>query len=381
MKSLLKIIILIFISSMVLRADIHTDLDNLSLEGNTLNVELTNFTMNQESACLKLGVFNQSLKDYTLNVQNITDTMTAFSVTDADLANLEQLSYLVQNMSLESIRISSEMNTITDTAQRFEYQAGLNAILQLSNDIGAMADRILEMSDRILIMADNIGLMADKIISTQLIQSQNLALTQNSILVTQQNMVLLSNSLSTIAYNLSLGQIMDDHNALSATMNGLNLDSTNLETQLTSIETETTALLSKTTSLLETVVSNSAQVSHYIDADTLTLLGDLSTVQTTLAASLETYSNTIEQIAPLTDTLILSDATATMLQLTKDIGLMSERIIQMSNDIYTMADNIGLMADKIVLTQDIQMNNLALTQSSLLSSQTVMINLIKNYGL
>ena len=82
-----------------------------------------------------------------------------------------------------------------------------------------------EMSNRILIMADNIGLMADRIITTQMIQSQNLALTQSSILLTQQNMVLLSDSLSTIAYNLTLGQIIDNAEVRTNTMNVTSLNS------------------------------------------------------------------------------------------------------------------------------------------------------------
>ena len=96
---------------------------------------------------------------------------------------------------------------------------------------------------------------------------------------------------------------------------------------------------------------------------------------------MESYANIIEQLAPLTDTVILSDATATMLQLTKDIGIMSDRIMKMTNNIYIMADNIGLMSDNIVTTQNIQMTNVALTKSSLLTSQSIMITVIKNFGL
>jgi hypothetical protein len=294
---------------------------------------------------------------------------------------LDALSSLSQNMSVESVRLSMELNTITDTAELFEYSAGLNAILQLSQDIGAMADRILEMADRILIMADNIGLMADRIITTQVIQSQNLALTQSSILLTQQNMVLLSDSLSTIAYNLTLGQILNNTDLLSNEMNQTTLTSTNMQSELASIQSQTIFLLESMTNLLDLMVTNSAEMSHYINADTLTMLGDLSVIHRALSASLESYANTIEQLAPLTDTVILSDATDTMLQLTKDIGVMSDRIMQMTGKIYIMADNIGLMSDKIVTTQNIQMTNVALTKSSLLTSQSIMVTVIKNFGL
>lgn len=270
---------------------------------------------------------------------------------------------------------------MTDTAELFEYRTALSALLQLSQDIGAMADRILEMSDRILIMADNIGLMSDRIITTQVIQSQNLALTQNSILITQQNMVLLSDSLSTIMYNLTLGQIIDSAESLSNEMNQTSLNSGNMQIELESLQSQTVALLDNMTNLLDLMVSNSAQMSHVVNADTLTMLGDLTGMYTALSISLERYANTIEQVAPLTDTVILSDATATMLQLIKDIGVMSDRIMKMTNNIYIMADNIGLMSNNIVTTQNIQMANVALTKSSLLTSQSIMITVIKNFGL
>jgi len=380
-KDIIKLLVVLFLSSMTLRADIHTDLQGLVVEGNNLKDELVNFTFYQDAACMRMGTFNRSIEDFTLGVANVTSSMTAFSVTDADIDAVASLSYLVQNMSVESVRLSMELTDITATTELFEYKAGLDAILQLSQDIGAMADRILEMADRILMMADNIGAMADRIITTQVIQSQNLAATQSSILITQQNMVLLSDSLSTIAYNLTLAQIVDDANVLSIAMSAVDLNSVNMEVELTNIQTQTSALLNRTTALLDTVVTNSAKISHYINADTLSMLGDLSRIYTSLGSALEAYSGTIERIAPLTDTVILSDATDTMLQLTKDIGVMSDRIMEMTDKIFIMADNIGLMADRIVETQTIQMNNVALTQSSLLSSQSIMISVIKNFGL
>ena len=377
----MKLIVVLFVSSMTLRADIHSDLQNLVVQGNNLKDEIVSFTFYQDTACMDMGALNKSIEDFTQSVGDTTVSMTAFSVRDEDMDAMSELSYLVQNMSTESVRLSIELTGLTGTAELFEYQAGLEAVLQLSQDIGAMADRILEMADRILTMADNIGLMADRIITTQVIQSQNLAVTQSSILMTQQNMVLLSDSLSTIAYNPTLAQIVDDVDALSIVMQTVDLNSVNLEVELTNIEAQTVALLDRSTALLDTVVTNSAQMSHYINADTLTMLGDLSRIYVALGSSLQAYSNTIEQVAPLTDTVILSDATDTMLQLTKDIGLMSDRIMEMTDKIFIMADNIGLMADRIVQTQNIQMSNVALTQSSLLASQSIMITVIKNFGL
>jgi len=63
----------------------------------------------------------------------------------------------------------------------------VEAMLQLSQDILDMADKIGEMADRILVMADDIGDMSDRILETQRIQSANLVLTQTNILKAQAN--------------------------------------------------------------------------------------------------------------------------------------------------------------------------------------------------
>ena len=70
-----------------------------------------------------------------------------------------------------------------------------------------------------------------------------------------------------------------------------------------------------------------------------------------------------------------------MLRLTRDIGVMSDRIMEMVDKIIVMADNIGAMGDRIVETEQIQQTNLVLTQNSLLSAQSVTLNVIKNMGL
>ncbi len=381
MNRFMRFFILLLLIGSSLRADIHTDLQSLLTEGNTLNTALSDFTFQQENACMELGSLNRSIEAYTADIESIAAAMMPFSVTDTDLNAVDDLSVIVRNMGLESVRLTTELNAIENVAELFEYRAGLSAMLQLSTDIGEMANRILEMSDRILIMADNIGTMAGRILLTQQLQNSNIALTQSSILTTQQNMVFLSDSLSTITYNLTLAQIVNDTNGLSSAMSAVNLNSDTMDSELASLQTVTTSLLNKSTDLLLSVVENSAKSSHYINVDTLTMLGDLSTVHKALALALETYAVTIEQVAPLTQTPVLADATRSMLQLTRDIGLMSDRIMEMTDDIYVMADNIGLMSDNIVQTQNIQTTNVQLTESSLLTSQSIMINVIKNFGL
>ena len=80
-------------------------------------------------------------------------------------------------IAIEGLEPSTSTLTLKDS---------LGSMLQLSADIGVMADRIGEMGDTILVMADNIGMVADTFIATQQFQSANLFATQNSVLAVQQ---------------------------------------------------------------------------------------------------------------------------------------------------------------------------------------------------
>lgn len=80
-------------------------------------------------------------------------------------------------VSIEGLEPSTETVTLKDS---------LKSMLQLSADIGIMADRIGEMGDTILLMADNIGMVSNSFITTQQFQSANLFATQNSVLAAQQ---------------------------------------------------------------------------------------------------------------------------------------------------------------------------------------------------
>lgn len=191
----------------------------------------------------------------------------------------------------------------------------------------------------------------------------------------------LSDSLSTIAYNLTLGQLKIDTQALADQMGATTLTSSAMASQLATLETATTALLTRTVSLYTLTMQTSQSASHYIDGDTLTLLGDLSTLNKALAAALANYANAINSLAPLTNSTVLGDATASMLRLTRDIGTMADRIVEMGDKIIVMADNIGVMSLRIVDTQNLQQSNIVLTQNSVLTAQSVTLTVIKNFGL
>jgi len=363
-------------------ANLTTDLDTLVADLDLISADLNAITIQNGTACTDLGTLNTSIEDYIVSLETVTAQLAApLSLTTEDLISLDALSKTVQGMASGSTTLSWDLLSIENTYDLVEYRAALSAMLRLSDDIGTMADRILEMADRILVMADNIGLMADRILITQQLQSSNVALTQAAILVTQQNMVALSDSLSSIGYNLSLGLLNEETQLLATNMANTVLTETNMASELTALELNTTAVLNQTVNLYTLAMQNSQSASHYINGDTLTLLGDLSNIHKALAVSLETYANAVNALAPVTDNIILSDATAAMLRLAQDIGIMADRIMEMSDKIIVMADNIGVMSERIVDTQNIQQTNIELTQSSVLTAQNVTITVIKNMGL
>lgn len=362
------------------QASLTTDLQDLAGDMNITSNQLATLQLSGTSSCSQLGTLNTTLEDYVEVMQNITAGLTApLSLTVDDMNSLDNLSEIARVMAGDALRLSWDLRNIEGIQDLFEYRAGLSAMLRLSDDIGTMANRILEMADRILLMADNIGDMADRILITQQLQNNNIALTQAAILTTMNNMVALSDSFNSIAYNLSIGLLNDDTQDLVNEMNGVVLSNVNMAGELAQIEVMTTAVLTKTISLYSAMMLTSQGASHYINGDTLTLLGDLSSIHKALATALETYANSIEQLAPVTDNVILRDATASMLRLTKDIGVMSGRIMEMTDKIIVMADNIGIMADRIVETQNIQQTNIKLTEASTLTAQSIVINAIASY--
>lgn len=363
-------------------AGLTTDLQSLSAGLNTINVQLSTLDPTAGGNCGELGTLNTSLEDYIASLDTVTAGLsTPITLTDTDLASLNELSALALTLSGEAVRLSWQLRNIEGFHAVFEYRAALSAMLRLSDDIGTMANRILEMADRILAMADNIGEMADRILITQQLQNANVSLVQAAILTTQQNMVALSDSLSTIAYNLTLGQLKGETGALSDQFGGTTLTADNMAGRLALLEANTAVVLNVTVQLYTTAMLNSQGASHYVDGDTLALLGDLSYLHKALALSLANYAAAIDALAPFTDNIVLRDATASMLRLTRDIGIMSDRMVEMGDKIIVMADNIGVMAGRIVETQNIQQTNIELTQASLLTGQGLMFTVISNFGL
>ena len=105
---------------------------------------------------------------------------------NADIAQMlalldESAKLLEQSQNILALSEQMMNNTTTITL------AMVSAMLRLSDDIGKMADRIGEMADRIVATELQIGIMADRILETQKLQNENVALTEANILKAQKN--------------------------------------------------------------------------------------------------------------------------------------------------------------------------------------------------
>ncbi len=357
-------------------------LRDLVTQGNSLDAELADLTLTTASSCVQLDSASVAIAAFASRIQEVTAGFNAPLTLDASsLAALDSLSALALSMSVRTTALSLDVKSISGMMDMSNYQASLAAMLRLSQDIGVMADRILEMANKILVMADNIGAMADRILLTQQLQNTNVALTQASMLTTQQNMLVLSRTFNTFAYNSGLAGLVSQGNLLSGQMGAVTLDQTNMNTQLALVAASVSTYLNSVIVLYTQMSSDSAVASFYINGDTLTYLGDLSSINLALARALESYAAVINSLAPLTSTPVLSDATASMLALTRDIGAMANRIVEMGDKIIIMADNVGTMSGRIVDTQTLQQGNITLTQSSLISAQTTTLSVIAAAGL
>ena len=359
-----------------------TDLQDLVAQGNNVNIQLSATSLNIDNSCTELGSAIASVEAFITAVEAVSGNLSAPLSLDVDsITALDDLSIVSTNIASVLPVLSADISAISTNSDLADIQAALDTMLKLSDDIGVMADRILEMADKILLMADNIGLMADRILLTQQIQSSNLALTQAFMLSTQENMITLSVTVDTSDYNNTLNNLSSTGNVLSLDMNNTQLIESNMNTVLADFENRVNDYRNNVMLMFNIVNSDSSIASHYINSDTLTMLGDLSVINAALANSLNQFSQSVEVLAPDTDIAVLNDSVYSMLRLASDIGLMAGRIVEMGDDISIMADNIGVMAVRIVDTQTLQQSNLNLTQSNLSAARITTVTVISAFGL
>lgn len=379
------VLLCLFAASMVAgnaSAALTDDLQALVSEGNNINTQLSAISLTPENSCSELGSAVNSVEAFTASIENVAASLSSPLLLNSDSLNaLDQLTVISVNVSALLPVMSTDISSMALTNDLADLNASMDAMLKLSDDIGTMADRILEMADKILLMSDNIGEMADRILLTQQIQSANIAMTQSAILSTQQNIVLLASTIDTSIYNSALSSLIATGNALSNDMIAAQLTENNMSSELANFESRVTDYLNSMALMVAMINADSSISSHYINSDTLTMMGDLSVINSALASSLNAYASAVNGLAPATNITVLNDAIYSMLRLASDIGQMGNRIVEMGDDINIMADNIGLMALRIVETQTLQTANLELTQSNLTAAQITSIQIIAAFGL
>jgi hypothetical protein len=232
------------------------------------------------------------------------------------------------------------------------------------------------MADNILIMSDNIGLMADRILETQAIQSENLILTQNTLLQTQTNTLALVSVIETATYDLSLDTLITEGNILLAKMTLVALNPWNMANALDDVKTDVNLYLAQVEQFKALVDTNMTQSTLYINSDALNKLVDLSIIMNSIGIVMDGYGTAIQASQLMTSKTTLLDAMESMLSLSSDIGKLSNNILEMADQILLMADNIGLAADQILLTQELQSVNIAATQTSILAAQQLALSII-----
>ncbi len=377
MKTMIKHIVLFILSFSAVHADLKTDLTNLNNSMVALNDNITDTNLASDSMCAPLIALNQQAKDIidalTVTDQNISAPL---SLDNETLVLTENLFINVAALSNASSMLSSKIALLQPTTNALTLKDGITAMLQLSRDIGEMADRIGEMADKILIMSDNIGLMANRILEAQVIQNENIALTQNTLLATQTNILTLVSVAQSASYDLSMESLITDGNILVAKMTLVALNPWNMSTELQKVKTDVKAYLTKVQEFQTILNNDSVQSTLYVNGESFNALVDLSLIMSSIGTIMDSYGIAIEASKNITRKTTLLDAMNSILILSADIGKMSNSILEMADQILLMSDNIGMQADQILLTQQLQNTNIAATQTSILAAQQLAIGII-----
>jgi hypothetical protein len=377
MNHILKFFAALAFSATLLQADLKTDLANINTSMLELNSSIATAELNSTTMCASLISLNKQAKAIVNDIILVNDSFgTPITLDNETLSLTENLFITAASLSNQSSLLSEEITLLQPNTDAFILSDAITAMLQLSSDIGEMADRIGEMADNILIMSDNIGLMADRILVTQTIQSENLAVTQTTLLQTQTNTLALVSVIESASYDLSLNTLITDGNILLAKMTLVSLNPWNMASALEDVKTDVHNYLVQVDQFKALLDTDTAQNTIYINSNALNKLVDLSIIMNSIGIVMDGYGTAIQAAQLMTRTSTLLDAMSSMLSLSSDIGKLSNNILEMADQILLMADNIGLAADQILLTQELQSTNIAATQTSVLTAQQLALSII-----
>ena len=371
------LVMLSLFASSINASALSTDLQNLLLEAKAVNTQINGTTLTSENLCSELLSINKASNTLIDNIESVTAGLnTPLSIDVDSLQAIDDLSVEFKSMASNSTALSLNLSAINSVTEMLAISNGLSAMLRLADDIGTMADRILEMSDKILLMADNIGLMADRIITTQQIQSDNLVLTQSSILATQTNAIALVSVVDSSVYNNDFESQTATGNLLSIDIAATLLTQLNMAWQWANIASDIDSLKVQIETTHAAIKNVSLNNTIYADAESFAALADMSIMVSSIAIATQGLAIATEALSYTTSDSRLEPSMESILKLSADIGVMAGRILEMGDLILAMADNIGLTADQIVAAQVIQNTNYAATLASVEATQSTAITII-----
>lgn len=364
------------------RADLSQDVQGLVTQAQELDAQLKNITLNPNLLCGSMVSANLSAHNLVNSIAQVNDTIAApIQIDSVTLAAIDTLSSTIPSLASENLRLSLDLKQLVTITKAITLKDGIVAMLQLSDDIGSMADRIGEMSDKILVMSDNIGLMADRIIVTQQLQSQNFLLVQQGLLQSQTNALSLVSVVETSTNDLSLTKLKADGDLLVAQLSAIILNPLTMKTQLKTAASNVRTYLDEVKSAQATILNQSVHSTSYISTASLINQQNITIMLSSMATVINGYTVAINSLKTVTSRQSLSDSLKSMLQMSADIGLMANRILEMGDVILAMSDNIGMVANQSLVAQQIQSTNIATTQASVLATQIFAVTLIKNLAL
>ncbi|MEN8257573.1 MAG: hypothetical protein ABFS09_06885 [Thermodesulfobacteriota bacterium] len=359
------------------RATVTSDVQALVAEAHALQSRLVGTQVTPGAICAPLVSAGQAARSMVKSIESVNSGLVApLTIDDGLMTALEDLSLANVQIGDEALRLAMDVQVLAPSVDALSIKDGLTAMLQLSDDIGAMADRIGEMADNILVMADNIGIMADRILLTQQIQSQNLALTQQSILQTQTNMLTLVSVVETATYDLDLNTLIIQGELLAADLAATVFSPFTIKYQLAGAAADVNNFLAQVKAMEESLKAVSAGSTVTVDSSTLTSLVNLSSMATSVSTVLDGYILVIQSMQAMIFDRNLDASLSSMLAMSADIGMLANSILEMADLILVMADNIGLAAEQIILTQQLQSGYLAISQASILATQEMAIGII-----
>lgn len=367
----------LMLQSVAAQASLSTDLHTLNSQSVTLKSYLASTDIAANDACARLVEADRMARVIIEGIATIDQGLTTGILVDTTTLNeFDALSGNNVSLANEALGLSTELNTFSTTADAFAIKDGLTAMLQLSDDIGTMADRIGEMADKILVMSDNIGLMADRILVTQQLQSHNLQTSTNTLLTTQSNALQLVAVAEDSSYNVSFDSLIANGGLLAARMSTVVLNPLTLDTQLATVATDVRTFLDQVKAVNSTIELDGTNLTLVQTADALTKLTGTAAMLNGLSTALNGYVVALGGIQAMTTSTKLKPSLKSMLEISADIGGMANRILEMADQILAMADNIGMQGDQILATQTAMNGSVATTQYSILNAQTAVINLI-----